>query len=386
LSPEDFALINPNTRTCPTFRTRADADLTRQIYERVPVLVREPRTEENGDVVAGANPWGVRFMLMFMMNTASHLFLTEPAPGLVPLYEAKLFHQFTHRWATYTDGGGTRDATPEELADPTFAVRPRYWVPKSEVEAKLSGTWDRGWVLAFRDIARATDERTCIAGVLPPFAIGHKAPLLGSDQTAIDQGLLTANLNVLVHDFVVRHKVGGTNLGFFLVRQFPVLPPDRYNATDRAFITPRVVELTYTAWDLRAFAADMGMDGAPFRWDEARRAVMRAELDAVYARLYGLHRKQLRYILDPHALTAREIATLVTDDTEDAPDAPRVEGFPGETFRVLKDRETRQYGEYRTGRLVLEAWDRLARCGWDLAGYASPLDVPPGDARARHGG
>jgi hypothetical protein len=164
------------------------------------------------------------------------------------------------------------------------------------------------------------------------------------------------------------------------------LPPDRYDATDLAFITPRVVELTYTAWDLRAFAADMGMDGAPFRWDEGRRAVMRAELDAVYARLYGLHRKQLRYILDPHALTAREIATLVTDDTEDAPDAPRVEGFPGETFRVLKDRETRQYGDYRTGRLVLEAWDRLARCGWDLAGYASPLDVPPGDARARHGG
>jgi hypothetical protein len=180
--------------------------------------------------------------------------------------------------------------------------------------------------------------------------------------------------------------LGNPNLNFYLVEQFPVLPPDRYDATDLAFITPRVVELTYTAWDLRAFAADMGMDGAPFRWDEGRRAVMRAELDAVYARLYGLHRKQLRYILDPHALTAREIATLVTDDTEDAPDAPRVEGFPGETFRVLKDRETRQYGEYRTGRLVLEAWDRLARCGWDLAGYASPLDVPPGDARARHGG
>ena len=33
--------------------------------------------------------------------------------------------------------------------------------------------------------------------------------------------------------------------------------------------------------------------------------------------------------------------------------------FPGETFRVLKEKEERLYGEYRTRRLVLEAWDKL---------------------------
>jgi len=32
-------------------------------------------------------------------------------------------------------------------------------------------------------------------------------------------------------------------------------------------------------------------------------------------------------------------------------------GFPGETFRVLKEKETRQYGEYRTKRLVPAAWN-----------------------------
>jgi len=32
---------------------------------------------------------------------------------------------------------------------------------------------------------------------------------------------------------------------------------------------------------------------------------------------------------------------------------------PGETFRVLKEKEEKQYGEYRTSRLVLEAWDKL---------------------------
>ncbi len=33
--------------------------------------------------------------------------------------------------------------------------------------------------------------------------------------------------------------------------------------------------------------------------------------------------------------------------------------FPGETFRVLREREMREYGEYRTRRLVLQAWERL---------------------------
>jgi hypothetical protein len=77
----------------------------------------------------------------------------------------------------------------------------------------------------------------------------------------------------------------------------------------------------------------------PFIWDEQRRAILRAELDAYYAKLYGLTRDELRYILDP--------ADVYGED------------FPSETFRVLKNNEIKKYGEYRTQRLVLEAWDRM---------------------------
>ena len=77
----------------------------------------------------------------------------------------------------------------------------------------------------------------------------------------------------------------------------------------------------------------------PFKWDDSRRAVLKAELDAIYAKLYGLTSEELRYILDPQDVYG--------------PD------FPGETFRVLKEKEIRLYGEYRTRRLVLEAWERL---------------------------
>ena len=176
-------------------------------------------------------------------------------------------------------------------------------------------------------------------------------------------------------------------MGFFFVKQFPVPSPSKICKFDMDFALKRILELTYTAWDIKAFADDLwreadeplcaamrrqweankaetgghawelpdwadaypeidwdperggGCPLPPFRWHEERRALLRAELDALYARLYGLTDEDLRYILDPQDVCG--------------PD------FPGETFRVLKDKEERQFGEYRTRRLVLEAWERL---------------------------
>jgi hypothetical protein len=76
-------------------------------------------------------------------------------------------------------------------------------------------------------------------------------------------------------------------------------------------------------------------------WDDGRRAVLRAELDALYARLYGLTREELMYILDPESVMGKD--------------------YPSITFPGLKEKERKEYGEYRTIRLVLEAWDRQER-------------------------
>jgi hypothetical protein len=363
LAADDIALLNPNTRTCPVFRTRVDAELTKAIYRRVPVLVNE---------ATGDDPWGFKGLLMFMMNTASGLFRTckqlegdgwaldgnvfqKGDKAYLPLYEAKLLNQYDHRWATY-DGAETRDLTAAEKADPCMTVLPRYWVPQDEVEARLTGRWERGWLLGFRNIARNTDERTAIFGVLPRVAVGNSAPivLLSPQISAQLAACLVGNLSGLSFDYVARQKIGGTNMNFFYINQFAVLPPVAYTPEDLAYIAPRVLELVYTAWDMQPFARDLGYGGPPFRWDEERRALLRAELDAYYAGLYGLTRKQLRYILNPHDLTDRELEDIL-DPTEDPLDAPRTKDFPGETFRVLKERETKQYGEYRTKRLVLEA-------------------------------
>jgi len=73
-------------------------------------------------------------------------------------------------------------------------------------------------------------------------------------------------------------------------------------------------------------------------------------LDAYYARLYGLIRDELRYTpfgVDPKEVLGEDPLTRLRA------------GFPGKTFRVLKEKEIKQFGEYRTKRLALEAWYKL---------------------------
>ena len=559
LSPADFELLNPNTRTCPVFRSNADAELTKKLYRSTPVLWREAELDAEGKVVRPEeNPWNLQFQLMFMMNTDSGLFRASPAaegePHRLPLYEAKMIHQFDHRWATYVDsadkanGLDTADTTLAQKADPHFTVRPRYWVDEREVLARIArvpsrvanawlafktatdtalsddggpdelaaladsrytlthalASWVVGalwrqhaehasqthaapetvphtgslfesdiseekvpsalngkalaaiktmvltqldhqypplahslkstdftaskalalfqkwaeqddpaqglglspdelddlaqrckapthqppaqpqanpgssavgshslelafldtwmdcraprWLMGWRDICRSTDERTVIASVVPRVGVGNKIPLFfpAPHISAAQAAALLGNLSAIALDFVARQKVGGTTLNYFYIKQFPVLPPDRYTPADLIFIVPRVLELTHTAHDMQAWANDLlaafpqadprppelrHTPLPPFPWHPERRAQLRAELDAHYARLYGLTRDELRYILDP--------ADVLGPD------------YPSETFRVLKNNEMREFGEYRTQRLVLAAWDAM---------------------------
>ncbi len=102
LSAEDFSGINPNTLTCPVFRSRRDAELTRDIYQRVPVLIRESRGS-----LPEQNPWGITLGMMFHMSNDSHLFSESDNQNSLPLYEGKMCDYFDHRAASYEnrDGG-----------------------------------------------------------------------------------------------------------------------------------------------------------------------------------------------------------------------------------------------------------------------------------------
>ena len=334
LSADDFRLINPNTLTCPVFRSERDAQLTKKLYRAAPVLIEEDKLD--------GNPWGISFMRMLDMSNDSHLFLDEEGANRLPLYEAKLIHQFDHRWATYTAEGNSRDVSGTEKADPTYTVTPRYWVRKAEVEDRLiEKGWTHAWMLGFRRISNATNERTFLCTPIPAAAAGDSVFLMLSKISNALNAALVGCLNSLVFDYICRQKMGGLNLNFYLVKQLPVVQPNQYTDAHLAFIVPRVLELTYTAHDLQGWAQDLGFTGEPFAFNPTSRAQLRAELDAYYAKLYGLTRDELRYILDP--------ADIMGED------------YPSETFRVLKNKEQKEFGEYRTQRLVLEAWDQLER-------------------------
>ena len=369
LSPAIIARLNPNTRTAPVFRARADAELTAKIYANAPVLI------EMGQGAEG-NRWGVSFMRMFDMSNDSHLFRTAgqleqsgyerngsewQKPGsaqYAPLYEGKMAFYFDHRYGDFFAAEEKDDAdyreiprpSVDQLRDPRFEVTPRYWVPKDELDTRLaSKAWDAGWLFAHRGLTNATNERTFVTFVLPRSAIGNSIPAWLFDRSLDRRKIagLSANTASLTCDFAARQKIGGTNLNFFYLEQFPILPPDFYTEPRLAFVAPKVLELTYTSHSLAPFARDLGYDGPPFAWDEDRRARLRADLDAFYARAYDLTRDELRYILDPADVKGSD--------------------YPSETFRVLKEKEFRQFGEYRTHRLVLEAWDRMEADGTFVA-------------------
>ena len=203
--------------------------------------------------------------------------------------------------------------------------------------------WKRGWLMGWRDITNATNERTAIFSVYPAVAIAHTIRNLFVDQDTELAAAFLANASSLPLDFVARQQVGGTHLTVEMVKQFPILPPTAYTKADLAFIVPRVLELTYTTHAMAPFARDLGYDGTPFAWNDERRALLRAELDAWYALAYGLTRDELRYVLDPKDVMGAD--------------------YPSETFRVLQKNEIARYGEYRTRRLVLAAYDAQLAAG-----------------------
>jgi len=499
LTADDFTLFNPNTRTAPLFRARADKALTRKLYEAAPVLIRARPAHPQGD----ANPWGITFQTLFHMSGDSGYFRTAAqlsAMGFerdgpdwrgpdgqhyLPLFEAKMIHHYDHRYGSYAGlGARPKDGSLPEVSDamranPEYEAEPWYWVPAEETELRVArvpqrlkgylrkenpegclkvlaewvlssldpddlrpenlartaplatarlrevlgeravareilgatfATWlgkaaagarkmaletplsaddlhfvkqgpkpaldlaraligrkQPRWLMGWRDITNATNERTVIASVFPKVGVGHTMPLIFTNESAPKIAVLIAQLTSLPFDYSARQKLAGTHLTYTYINQLPVLAPHQFSKADLAFLTPRVLELTYTSHAMRPWAEDLGHTGAPFIWDPERRAGLKAEIDAFFARKYGLRRDELRYILDPADVKG--------------------EDYPSQTFRGLQRGEIEKYGEYRTRRLVLAAWDAMEAGGvlenTGLAGREIPasstlrIELPP---------
>lgn len=368
LQTSDFSLLNPNTKTCPTFRTSHDAELTAKIYRNCGHIIQNENT--------GDNPWKVKFGRMFDMSNDSYLFrtyeqLTEAGATMtgnrftmsdgevyVPLYEGKMIWHYNHHYGTWPIGGERPNAIDspslQEMQDPSSCIIPWYWLPQISIDNKMESSFGeiKGGFIIYRSIGRSVDERTFINTTVPDaFGVGNSATAIGCSTVPglILQGIMSS----IPFDYVVRQKVGGINMSTYFVKQFPILAPDQIPDDVKWEMAKRVIELTYFNHDMDAWAEELWEEMTdeqrvempnigrkePFVFEPDRRAVLQAELDAIVAHLYGLTTDELRYILDPEDICGP--------------------GCINETFRVLKERELRELGEYRTRRLVLDAWNIL---------------------------
>lgn len=398
LTSQEFQRINPNTETSPVFRNRVDASITSKVYSRSPIILND---------TPKVNPWNLSCHLMFNMSSDSGLFL-DPRKGqitnegilkverhqskCVPLYEAKHFWLFNHRYNSYSQQSfelqKVKKVLEVELKQFDKKVSPKYCVPHSNYVQrlkikKMSSKYE--WFLGYRVITAGTNERTFICSILPKTAYGNSCQLILSKESSVKQSALLSNMSSIVFDFICRQKLGGNNLNLFYFKQLPIIPPEQFTPKDLHFIVPRVLELTYSSWDLKAFADDVWGEAdeqlrnliqtrwennkrviyleesekpdwveskvgefpnSPSRWDTQHRLKIQCELDAYFAWKYQLEEEELKYILDP-------LLSKLVGETEEERDS-----FPGETFRVLKEKEIKKYGEYRTCKLVLEAWNK----------------------------
>ena len=220
--------------TCPIFRRRRDAELTRKIYENVPILVHETPA---GPV----NPWGIQFSAMFHKANDLHLFETAKdleAEGhwlgegsvytkgkvrYLPLYEGKVFQQYDHRAANIEVAeknvhrpGQQGAISGTEWNDLGFSALSRFWVPENEVISSLRYGDKTRWQLGFKNVCSPTNIRSMIMTALPVCGAGHSIQFVTPDIAFGGKlwACFLANANAFTFDYVARQKIGGVNFSY----------------------------------------------------------------------------------------------------------------------------------------------------------------------------
>ncbi|GCA79543.1 Eco57I restriction-modification methylase domain-containing protein [Microcystis aeruginosa] len=243
--------------------------------------------------------WNLKLTREFDMTNDSYLFKTEPAEGRLPLYEGKMIHQFTHRYAL-----------------------PKYWLDEKEARQALlkRGEVDKGQILdyqtyrlGFRDVARNTDIRTMIATILPPNLFCphtmslekiYKQPTISLKEKCY----LLSIFNSFVFDRSIRDKVT-SHLSFFYIYQTPI---PRLKEGDKYFqeIVENAAKLICTTEEFEQLAKEVGIgshkNGVT---EEGERMAIRAKLDAIVAHLYELTPTEFQHILTTFPLVPESVKT-----------------------------------------------------------------------------
>jgi hypothetical protein len=366
LSLEELQRLSPEALALPQFRTARDLTLLQW------ALGRHSR-------LAAAGDWRHTTRLMFSSSdkrfspvsnvdvlvlplTSLNRRKRDGGEEIVPVYEGKMVGQYDHRQADIrvNRANAARPAQETPLSDgaktdPLRFVVPQYWIAGDIVRGMLRGFTSSDWLLAFCDVTSATNERTAIASILPLAGLTRSMPAIHPEGgSASSAALLLALLNSFVFDYFARLNVASNHLTQGILENLPVpeMACDIVQCLPANFFGSRVLELSYTAWDIQPFARDLGHGGPPFRWDPQRRFQIRCELDAGLFHLYGIGRPEVEYIMD--------------------------------TFPIVRSTEEKEFSEYRSKRLILEIYDRMQESADGRRPYQTAISPPPADPGLTH--
>ncbi|ARI84359.1 Eco57I restriction-modification methylase domain-containing protein [Microcystis aeruginosa] len=244
--------------------------------------------------------WNLKLTSEFHMTNDSHLFKTEPAQGRLPLYEGKMIHQFTHRYAL-----------------------PKYWLDEKEARQALlkRGEVDKGQILdyqtyrlGFRSISSSTNERSLISSLIPKSVFcGNSLSISEYEQNNFQENeafkfFIVTILNSFLIDWMLRQKVSA-NINMFYIYQLPI---PRLKEGDKYFqeIVENAAKLICTTEEFDQLAKEVGIgshkNGVT---EEGERMAIRAKLDAIVAHLYELNLTEFQHILTTFPLVPESVKT-----------------------------------------------------------------------------
>jgi hypothetical protein len=337
--------FSPDALAVMRFSSQAEIDAVSKAYARCPRF---------GDAAAG-EPYR-SYMAEIHMGNDRHLFSEDP--GGLPLYEGRMVWQFDHRAKGYRSGRG-RAAVWEPLAfgNPSKAIQPQWRIPLSAVPVKARDRVGR-YRVGFCDVASPTNERSLVAALIPPNAISSDTVPTFVYGLGLEWAYMAwlACANSFVVDFIIRKKVS-LHVKYSILDTVPFPRNAAHDAVARALV-PVAARLTCTGPEMLDYWALLARDGwvepglpgtIPGEIDDERRIELRAEIDAIVAAdVYGLDRAEFEFVLSGFPLAARY--------------------------------ENERWGEFRSGRLALEAFDRMAPHGGRLSKQpradAAPITSP----------
>jgi len=277
--------------------------------------------------------------------TGDRKFFNDGDTG-VPVYEGRMIAAFDHRAKAYVSGRARKaEWRGLEFGSDDKAIKPQWRIAAKDIPEKLRQRY-RMFRIAFCGVASPTNSRSLVAALVPGgVACGNNVPTITFDPPSPLLSLWWLGVaNSLCIDYLARKKVG-LIMSSFLVDGLP-LPRTYNNSALQVAVAVRALRLSGTGAEMRVFlhdvAALLGLEPAVVAPSEKAedRDRIRAEIDVLVARdLFGLTRDEMRYLLDPSDILGPECDF--------------------ETFGALKRAEEREFGEFRTRRLIIQSWEHL---------------------------